>query len=71
MPGVIEGLIRCVFGYQKKSDAGWHHFIKLPRMLRVISRVAVRVAVLIVVLVTFVPMDSLDRLLLPVTVLAM
>ena len=39
-------------------------------MLRVSSRVAVRVAVLTAVFVTFLPKESFERLLLPVTVLA-
>ena len=39
-------------------------------MLRVSSRVAVRVAVLTALFVTFLPMDSFERLFLPVTVFA-
>ena len=46
------------------------HFIRLPRMLRVSSRVAVRVAVLTALFVTFLPIDSLDLVFFPVTVLA-
>ena len=39
-------------------------------MLREISRVAVRVAVLTALFVTFLPMESFERLFVPVTVFA-
>ena len=67
MPGVTEAKAICAYGYQKKSDAVghhffYHHFIRFPKILRVSSLVAVRVAVLTALLVTFLPMESLERL---------